>query len=169
QCMIVPNREFITGNLVNWTHKDKILRVPIKVNVAYGTDPERVVRLLLKIARDDTDVLEQPAPVAVLEGFGESALAFSLYALVPDPSGAGRVRHRLCAEIQRQFAEEDIIIPLPMRELHVSRVPVELTRVPEASPDNSLHDHRYHPGSSSPPAPHGLVAGAGTAGASEAH
>jgi potassium efflux system protein len=169
QCMIVPNREFITGNLVNWTHKDKILRVPIKVNVAYGTDPERVVGLLLKIALHDTDVLEQPAPVAVLEGFGESALAFSLYAFVPEPSVAGRVRHRLCAEIQRQFAEEGITIPLPMRELHDSRVPVELTRGPEASPDNSLHDHRYHPGSPTPPAPHGLVAGAGTAAASEAH
>ena len=51
QSMIVPNREFITGNLVNWTLKDKILRVPIKLSVAYGTDPERVVNLLLGIAR----------------------------------------------------------------------------------------------------------------------
>ena len=51
QSMIVPNREFITGNLVNWTLKDKILRVPIKMTVAYGTDPDRVVELLLRIAR----------------------------------------------------------------------------------------------------------------------
>ena len=50
QSMIVPNREFITGNLVNWTLKDKILRVPIKLGVAYGTDPDRVVNLLLSIA-----------------------------------------------------------------------------------------------------------------------
>ena len=48
QSMIVPNREFITGNLVNWTLKDKILRVPIKVSVAYGTDPERVVEPLAR-------------------------------------------------------------------------------------------------------------------------
>ena len=53
QSMIVPNREFITGNLVNWTLKDKILRVAIKLSVAYGTDPDRVVNLLLSIARQD--------------------------------------------------------------------------------------------------------------------
>src|SRR5579875_1219831 len=53
QSMIVPNREFITGNLVNWTHKDKILRVTIKVTVAFGTDPERVVELLMSVARRD--------------------------------------------------------------------------------------------------------------------
>ena len=41
QSMIVPNREFITGNLVNWTHKDKILRIPIKLAVAFGTDPDQ--------------------------------------------------------------------------------------------------------------------------------
>src|SRR3974390_2784857 len=49
QSMIVPNREFITGNLVNWTLKDKILRVPIKISIAYGTDPDQVVEHLLAI------------------------------------------------------------------------------------------------------------------------
>src|SRR5262249_5586362 len=85
QSMIVPNREFITGNLVNWTHKDKILRIPIKLGIAYGTDPDRVVTLLLSVAGRDADVLSDPMPVAVLEGFGESALLFALYVFVPDP------------------------------------------------------------------------------------
>ena len=62
QCMIVPNREFITGNLVNWTHKDKIMRLSIKVGVAYGTDPDRVVKLLLAIAGDDADVCSTQHP-----------------------------------------------------------------------------------------------------------
>ena len=113
QSMIVPNREFITGNLVNWTHKDKILRIPIKLGVAYGTDPERVVDLLLSVARRDPDVVISPAPSAMLEGFGESGLLFALYAFVPDPALVGPVRHRLCSEIQRRFAEEGIVIPLP--------------------------------------------------------
>ena len=91
QSMIVPNREFITGNLVNWTLKDKILRVAIKLSVAYGTDPDRVVTLLLSIARQDANVLLNPAPSAALEGFGDSALLFGLYAFVPDP-GLGRRR-----------------------------------------------------------------------------
>ena len=158
QSMIVPNREFITGNLVNWTHKDKILRVPIKLGVAYGTDPDRVVDLLLSVARRDPDVLISPAPSAMLEGFGESGLLFALYAFVPDPGLVGPVRHRLCSEIQRRFAEEGIVIPLPTRELHLSRMPHELARALEphaADPPRRRGDRRRR--SRTPAAPRTLA------------
>ncbi len=158
QCMIVPNREFITGNLVNWTHKDKIMRVAIKVGVAYGTDPDRVVTLLLAIAGDDPDVLIDPAPGAALEGFGDSALLFSLSAFVPDPGLVGTVRHRLCAEIQRRFSREQINIPLPTQELLVSRVPEGLTQALVTSRQDPALSHRFDPASPNPPAPHGLIA-----------
>ncbi len=153
QCMIVPNREFITGNLVNWTHKDKILRVPIKFGVAFGTEPDKVVDLLLSVARRDPDVLFSPAPTAALEGFGESSLLFALYAFVPDPGLVGPVRHRLCSEIQRRFAEKGIVIPVPTHELHVSRMFDESPRDPE--PPLPL---RYEPGSRTPPEPHVQIA-----------
>jgi potassium efflux system protein len=131
QSMIVPNREFITGNLVNWTHKDRILRIAIKLAVAYGTDPERVVQLLLDVTRRDDDVLANPEPSAALEGFGESSLLFALYAYVPDPSLVGPVRHRLCSEIQHRFAEEGVVIPMPARELHFGPIPHDLARALE--------------------------------------
>jgi potassium efflux system protein len=156
QCMIVPNREFITGNLVNWTHKDKIMRVAIKVGVAYGTDPDRVVSLLLNVARDDADVLIDPAPGAALEGFGDSALLFALYAFVPDPGLVGTVRHRLCAEIQRRFSREQINIPLPTQELLVSRIPEDLTQALATSRQDQTQSHRLDHGSPAPPPPHGL-------------
>jgi potassium efflux system protein len=163
QSMIVPNREFITGNLVNWTLKDKILRVPIKIAVAYGTDPDRVVQLLLAIAREDADVLLSPEPSAVLEGFGDSALLFGLYAFVPEPGLAGGVRHRLCTEVQRRFVEEGIVIPFPTHELHLNRVPPDLTRALESTRDETLHAQarRYDTASRIPPAPHGLPASHG--------
>ncbi|MBX6315963.1 MAG: mechanosensitive ion channel, partial [Isosphaeraceae bacterium] len=119
QCMIVPNREFITGQLVNWTHKDRVARVGIRLGVAYGNDPDRVADLLLTIARDDPDVLLNPVPSAQMEAFGASTLDFSLYVHVADPSLVGRVRHRLCAEIQRRFEAAGIKIPLPAREFHL--------------------------------------------------
>jgi potassium efflux system protein len=158
QSMIVPNREFITGNLVNWTLKDKILRVPIKIGVAYGTDPDRVVDLLLRIARQDADVLLNPAPAAVLEGFGDSALLFGLYAFVPDPNLAGGARHRLCTEIQRRFVEEGIVIPFPTHELHLNHMPPDLTRALDTTRDGPLvvQAHRYDPASRIPSAPHGV-------------
>jgi len=138
QSMIVPNREFITGNLVNWTYRDKVIRVPIRLGVAYGTDPDKVVDLLQGIALADADVLRNPVPSAQMESFGDSALMFALYAFVPDPSLMGRVRHRLCTEIHRRFAEEDIQIPFPIHELHLNRIPEELTKALQSSKPGTL-------------------------------
>ena len=162
QIMIVPNREFITGNLVNWTLKDKITRVPIKLTVAYGTDPDRVVNLLLGIARADADVMIKPAPSASLEGFGESSLMFGLSAYVPDPGLAGNVKHRVCAEIQRRFHHEGIIIPYPTHELHVNdSVPREQPRDRPAAPGAALATHPFRSdaaASNIPPVPHAPAA-----------
>jgi small-conductance mechanosensitive channel len=160
QSMIVPNREFITGNLVNWTLKDKILRVAIKLSVAYGTDPDRVVSLLLSIARHDPNVLLNPAPSAALEGFGDSALLFGLYAFVPDPGLLGDVRHRLCAEVQRRFVTEGIVMPFPTHELHVNRNPADLTRALVYRPDDHSREaqpHRFNPPGRVPPPHHASV------------
>jgi small-conductance mechanosensitive channel len=160
QSMIVPNREFITGNLVNWTLKDKILRVAIKLSVAYGTDPDRVVNLLLSIARQDPSVLLNPAPSAALEGFGDSALLFGLYAFVPDPGLVGDVRHRLCAEVQRRFVAAGIVMPFPTHELHLNRVPADLTRAlihPGSDDLLQPQPHRFDSPSRIPPAPHAAV------------
>ena len=171
QSMIVPNREFITGNLVNWTLKDKILRVQIKMSVAYGTDPDRVVELLLRIARADSDVMINPAPSAALEGFGESSLLFALYTFVPEPGLSGNVRHRLCAQIQRRFSEDGIVIPYPTHALHVNSPSQVLTRAWEITGDEALsvHPHRIDAASRTPPAPHGQAPAAQAVMAQELH
>jgi len=122
QSMIVPNRQFITGNLVNWTHKDKIIRLPVPVNVALGTDLDKVSDLLLAIAREDADVLKNPVPSAFIDSYGESSMKFVLSVHVPEPSLMGRVRHRLYGQIQKRFEAAGIIIPLPTRQLHVHSI-----------------------------------------------
>jgi potassium efflux system protein len=154
QSMIVPNREFITGNLVNWTHKDKILRITIKVGVAFGTDPEHVVDLLMSVARRDPDVVISPAPSALMEGFGDSGLLFVLYAFVPEPALIGPTRHRLCSEVQRRFAEEGIVIPLPARDLHLGTLPASLALAIEPQPT------RRDAAAVAPPEPHFVQTGA---------
>jgi potassium efflux system protein len=125
QSMIVPNRQFITGNLVNWTHKDKVIRLGIPVSVAPGTNLDKVSDLLLAIAHDDADVLNNPVPSAFIDSYGESALNFVLSVHVPEPSLMGRVRHRLYGQIQDRFAAAGIIIPLPTRQLHVHSIDLE--------------------------------------------
>ena len=109
----------------------------------------------------DADVMINPAPSAALEGFGESSLLFGLYTFVPEPGLAGDVRHRLCAEIQRRFTEEGIVIPYPTHELHVNnRALLVPPRAPESTRDDghSAYPHRYDAATKTPPTPH--VAGA---------
>ena len=120
QSMVIPNRAFITGDLVNWTLKDKVIRVTIRVKSAFGTDPDRVTSLLLEVARDDADVLHNPAPDALMEEISNSAFIFVLYVYVPEPGLAGRVRHRLFRQIQKRFEDAGIPLPLPVQELRVS-------------------------------------------------
>lgn len=141
--IIVPNRAFITSDLVNWTLLDRIIRVSIRMKVAHGTDPDRVAELLLNIAREDPDVLRNPVPVAFMDDFSDSALNFVLHVHVPDPSLGARVRHRLFAQIQRRFSAEEIEIPLPRHELRVhsnvdpsgriALTPIEFPRIDSAS------------------------------------
>jgi potassium efflux system protein len=146
QSMIVPNREFITANLVNWTHKDRIVRVSIELRAAYGNDPDRVSELLLAIAREDDEVLCNPLPSAAMTQFGDSALVFTLHVFVADPSLAGRVRHRLCGQIQARFKEAGIEIPLPAREY--------IVRTLNSEPSSAFGETlRIDPASHTPPAP----------------
>jgi potassium-dependent mechanosensitive channel len=76
--VVVPNSNFITAEVVNWTRSDRNRRVDISVRVAYGSEPQRVQDLLLATARSHPGVVAAPAPIALLTGFGESALQFEL-------------------------------------------------------------------------------------------
>ena len=127
QSMIVPNREFITGNLVNWTLKDKILRVAIKLSVAYGTDPDRVVNLLLSIARQDPDVLLNPAPSAVAGRLRRLGPPLRALHVRPDPGLAGGrpppALHRSATPFRRRRYRD----PLPHPGTSLEPVPADLT------------------------------------------
>jgi potassium efflux system protein len=148
-CMIVPNREFITSNLVNWTHKDRIIRVSLNLHVAYGNDPDRISDLLLSIASADEDVLHNPVPSAAMEAFGDSTLKFTLHVFVADPSLAGRVKHRLYSKIQARFREAGIDIPVPVHEFHVRSFQFE----PGWAPTVSGQTTRLDSASPAPPPP----------------
>ncbi|MDR3636149.1 MAG: mechanosensitive ion channel [Isosphaeraceae bacterium] len=155
QSMLVPNRAFITGNLVNWTLKDKVIRTTVRVKVGHGNDPDRVTDLLLTIAREDPDVLRNPVPAALFEDFAESAMAFVLHVYVPDPSLGGRVKHRLLTQVQHRFKEAGIAIPVPSQEFIVKPAPdaaVSFFTAPGGF-------HRIDPGATVPPPPHRVLAG----------
>ncbi len=143
QCMIVPNREFITGKLVNWTHKDKIMRVGVRVSVAHDSNVDQVVKLLLSIAQGDFDVLSKPAPSASLEEIGETGLKFALFAYVADPGLMGGTKHRIGKAIQERFAQVGIVLSSPSREVTLAGVSDDLKELLVAPKRSS--DARFDP------------------------
>jgi potassium efflux system protein len=128
---IVPNKEFITGKLLNWTLSDTLNRVVIPVGVAYNSDPERVRRIILEVVQSHENVLADP-PVSVgFDGFGDSALNFTVRAFLPDLSHRLDTIHDLHTRIFVRFAEEGIEIPFPQQDLHVRSIPRTIARLLE--------------------------------------
>jgi potassium-dependent mechanosensitive channel len=121
--VVVPNGDLVSTQLVNWTLSDRRRRLELTVGVAYGSNPERVTEVLLGVLKADPEVLIDPAPMIVFEAFGDSALAFRVYAWIADFENGLTVTHRLNAAIANALAAEGIEIPFPQRDLHLKSVP----------------------------------------------
>ncbi len=120
--VIVPNANLISAEVINWTLSDERRRVEIPLGVAYGTDLQTVLRLLLSAAQNHPEVLKDPEPVALFLGFGESSLDFELRAWAGDEFV--RVASELRVAISQALAEAGIEIPFPQRDLHLRSVDV---------------------------------------------
>jgi len=121
--LIVPNKEFVTGRLVNWSLSDTVLRVEVRVGIAYGSDVERALDLLRKVALANELVMREPRPEAWFVGFGESTLDLELRCFSPDASQTLPIRHALHLAIERAFREARIEIAFPQRDIHVRSLP----------------------------------------------
>ena len=89
---------------------------------AYGTDPEQVLEILREVAQENETVLEDPAPLTVFQGFGDSSLAFELRCWIPRYEEGFTVRSQLWVAINRKLREAGIEIPFPQRDLHLRSV-----------------------------------------------
>ncbi len=119
---VVPNKEFITGKVLNWTLSDQVNRVVINVGVAYGSETEQARNLLLNIAQDHPLLMKDPPPQATFEGFGDSSLNLVLRAYLPGFENRLNVIHELHTAIHEQFTAAGLEIPFPQRDLHVRSI-----------------------------------------------
>lgn len=117
--VIVPNGQLVSSQVINWTHSDQERRISIPIGVAYGTDPQLAIDTLIKAARENTDILTEPAPVAFFVRFGPSSMDFELRAWVNNGEIINEINSRLCIAICNLFKEADIEIPFPQQEVHV--------------------------------------------------
>ncbi|MEP9388508.1 mechanosensitive ion channel family protein [Mesorhizobium sp. KR9-304] len=111
QSVILPNSELINSAVGNWTHRNKLGRVDVKVGVAYGTDVKRVHALLLDIAKNHPLVLKNPEPFVLFANFGPTALEFEVRVFLADVLNGGTVQNDIRFSILETFEGEGIEIP----------------------------------------------------------
>jgi potassium efflux system protein len=111
--VIIPNQEFITGVVKNWTHGDTVGRIIIKVRVTYDGDFPKVRDVLMECARSHPHVLRTPAPSVYLMAFGDIGVDFELRCILGNIEQALAIRSDIQLEVLRRFGEAGIKIPFP--------------------------------------------------------
>ena len=117
--MIVPNKKFITDDVINWTLTDPITRMVIPVGIAYGSDTDLACATMLEVARQNRHVMQDPGPNVVFTRFGASSLDLELRVYLPNREHFPDVQHELHLAIDRVFREKQIEIAFPQQDIHI--------------------------------------------------
>lgn len=120
--VIVPNGNLVASEVTNWTLSDRQRRMEVLVGVAYGTNPHKVIELLLETARADERLLKTPEPFAIFNGFGASSLDFSLRAWTDDFDNYLSIKSQLTLAVHDAIKAAGIEIPFPQTDLHLRTV-----------------------------------------------
>jgi len=122
--VIVPNSEFISSRVINWSHNDRNIRFRIPVGVSYNEDPEKVKQILLQVADDNPHVLKNPPPSVLFDEYGDSSINFFLAVWTTTHTDKPRIlKSELYFEIFKRFNEENVEIPFPQRDIHIKTQP----------------------------------------------
>jgi potassium efflux system protein len=139
--LLVPNKEFISGQLLNWSLSDPVIRILLPVGVAYGSDVQAAMTLMKQAAEENALVLKEPVPVVTFDSFGDNALLLTLRCFigsVDDRVAAKSVLHQV---IDQKFREAEISMAFPQRDVHLDTVKplvVRVVREEDADGDTSV-------------------------------
>lgn len=132
--LIVPNKEFITGRLINWTLSDSILRRDFPVGIVYGSDIRKAEQLLYDIARNHPLVLQEPKSTVLFKGFGDSSLDLELRVCFSGIENNFPVWHDINFAIHDAFRAAGIEIAFPQRDIHIraihGEIPIQTNKPP---------------------------------------
>jgi small-conductance mechanosensitive channel len=116
--IIVPNSEFVSSNVINYSHGDPKIRINIDVGVSYNSDLDLVLRTLKEIAKEEPEVLNKPEPDVLLRNFGDSSWDMRLRVWISNPKRHPIVRSKINCAIVKKFRERNIEIPFPQRDIN---------------------------------------------------
>jgi small-conductance mechanosensitive channel len=116
--VIIPNATLLSNSVTNMTHGNNWMRFSLKVGVAYGSDVEKVKKILLECANANRRVLKKPEPYVLFQDFGASSLDFELRGYSSNIWDGWSIPSELRFEINRRFNEEGIEIPFNQLVVH---------------------------------------------------
>ena len=127
---LIPNEDFITQRVINWSFSDDLVRLDVEFGVSYDADPHKVSELAIEAALGVARVVADRRPVCWLTGFGDSSLDFVLRIWIRDPQqGLTNIRGKVLLALWDSFKENDVGIPYPHREV-IMKTPLKTVSEP---------------------------------------
>ena len=118
--IIVPNSDFISSKVINWSHTDRNIRFNFPIGVSYNEDPNEVKKLLLEVVAENEGILNKPEPDVLFKGYGDSSLDFNLRVWTREYINRPNVlKSQIYYAVFEKFKEHNIEIPFPQRDLHI--------------------------------------------------
>lgn len=120
---LIPNEDFITQRVINWSHGNSLVRIHLEFGVHYDANPHRVMEIAIEAAKTPARVVDTPEPVCWIIEFGDSSVNFDLRFWIKDAAdGVANVRGEVYLALWDAFKEHGIAIPYPHREVFVHEV-----------------------------------------------
>lgn len=131
QELIIPNKDLVTGRLLNWTLTDSTNRMMMLISISNDSDPEVACALIREVCLEHPNILKEPAPTAFLEEFGENKQLIRVRCFLASLDLRLPTRHEVHLLIRKRFAELGIQISIPQQEVHLRNFPSDWKK-----PDN---------------------------------
>ncbi|WP_148619039.1 mechanosensitive ion channel domain-containing protein [Mariniblastus fucicola] len=125
---VIPNKDFITGRLINWTLSDAINRIQLTVGIAYGSDVAKAKRIIFDICKEHRSIVEEPATSITFEEFADSSLNLVVRTFLGDIDSRLSTVDSLHMRINTAFAENGIEISFPQRDLNLRSIDDDVAR-----------------------------------------
>ena len=119
QELVIPNKQIITGQLINWSLSDPINRIKIDVGIAYGSDVRLAMNLILEAAQENSKVLKDPEPTVIFDSFGDNSLGLVLRGFSDDLESLIIIKSELRNAINDKLNEAGIVVSFPQRDVHL--------------------------------------------------
>jgi potassium efflux system protein len=135
QELLVPNKEFITGRLLNWSLSDQIIRIKVPVGIAYGGDVQKAMMLMGEAAKECDNVLAEPVATIIFGEFGDNSLNLELRCFVASQMIRKLALSQLHEAINEKFNDAGIVIAFPQRDVHLdTSAPFEIRLTKDDKP-----------------------------------